>query len=260
MNAWRCDLCGGARQEPLSPWIVRCLDCGLACSHPLPDPAELQQRYGSDYYAGWDGAGDRLRIWRQRLKLMQPWARNGGLLDVGCGSGEFLREARKQGFEPTGTEFSDAARSAIRDFKVARDPGETAGPFDLVTLWHVLEHVPSPRQTLQVLRSKLKPSGLLFVAVPNIDSRWFNWVYRLGKGHEPELYSPQSKEPHLYHFSQQTLRRLLETSGFHILKEMPDVPDANFLYRMADLPARVLYALTGKNWTLTLFAACRRAD
>lgn len=259
MSAWRCDLCGGSRSESFSSWIVRCVQCGLVVTCPIPDPQELQERYGGDYYAGWDGSGVRERLWRRRLAIVQSHLRPCRILDVGCGAGEFVRAARGAGFEAEGTEFSAAARAMIKDFPVYPGPSGSPGGYDGITLWHVLEHTPSPKDMLEQVHARLGPGGVLFIAVPNVKSYWFNGVYRLVKGKWPELYTPETKEPHLFHFSAQTLRKYLESSGFKVKFESCDVPDTNPYYRLADWPARAFFRSSGINWTTTLLAISTKA-
>lgn len=260
MSDWHCDLCGSERAQPFSAHTVRCSDCSLVATHPTPAAAELQRRYGSGYYAGWDGGGARAVLWRRRLDIVRRILPSGRILDAGCGAGEFVRAARAAGYEAEGTEFSAAARAAVRDFPVYPGLPEAPGPYRAVTLWHVLEHTPSPTDMLLQARRALQPGGFLFVAVPNLDSYWFNAVYRLAKGRRLELYTPETKEPHLVHFSRRTLRRLLEKTGFSPRLESCDVPDADWRYRLSDWPARALCRLTGVNWTTTLLSVCVKTD
>lgn len=257
--AWRCDLCGSAAGEPIAPWIVRCDGCSLVATHPQPDGAALARRYGSGYYAGWNCGGGRGRLWRDRLRIVQKFLSSGSILDVGCGSGEFLAMARGAGFQVAGTEFSEAARASIREFPVYPSPRETPGTWDAVTLWHVLEHGRSPRRMLSSVREKLRPDGFLFIAVPNVESAWFDSIYRCFKWKSPELYTPEAKEPHLFHFSSRTLRRYLESGGFKPTWEALDVPDADWRKRLVDLPARLWYRLSGVNRAMTLLLVSRRA-
>lgn len=258
MKGWRCALCESERFISVGRMIVECPDCSLVATHPAPDDEELQTRYGSEYYGGWDGSGSRRRLWGRRLRVVREFVPRGRVLDVGCGSGEFLEVARREGFEVAGTEFSPAARSSVRGSVVYRDVTEAAGEWDAVTLWHVLEHVRSPREMLVTIRQRMKPRGFLFVAVPNLEARWFNLVYRCVKGRWPELYSAGAKEPHLFHFRRGTLELLLERTGLVPLRVSPDVPDADPRLRIIDLPARALFYLLGINWTLSLLVVARK--
>lgn len=258
MEGWRCDLCGSTRAEAFCPHVVRCLGCSLVATHPQPE--RLQERYGEGYYAGWTGSGRRAKLWESRLALLQGVVGSGRLLDVGCGSGEFLAAARAAGFDASGTEFSAAARRLMKGGPVYERPAAAPGLFDVVTMWHVLEHTPSPRAVLGEVREKLKPGGRLVLAVPNVDSHWFDLVYRCVKLKRNPLYAPDNKEPHLFHFSTRTLGRYLAECGFAVERRGLDVPDyADRRKLLVDVPARALYRLTGVNWALTQFAAARKA-
>ena len=258
---WRCDLCGRKRYRTLSPFIIQCRECSLVATYPQPADQELQERYGTNYYAGWNGAGGRARLWSERLKIVQKAVRSGRLLDMGCGSGEFLKTARQAGFDAAGTEFSARARTLIQDGPVYKSPEEATGLWDAITLWHVLEHAPSPRELLKQTYAKLRAGGWLFIAVPNVNSHWFDIVYRCLKGKKNELYTPEAKEPHLFHFSSQTLRRYLESSSFTVRAQGLDVPDyADFRKRWVDGPARLWFHLTGINWASTHLIIARKKD
>jgi SAM-dependent methyltransferase len=231
---------------------VQCEKCSLVATFPQPQPSELQERYKENYYTGWDGGGGRRRLWAARLRLLRRVAVSGRLLDVGCGAGEFLNVARAAGFDATGTEFSDAARGRTSGPPVYKRPSEAPGEYDLITMWHVLEHTPSPMETLREVSAKLRPGGKFILAVPNVDSHWFDLIYRVFKGKPSALYTPETKEPHLFHFSTKTLRKALESAGYRVRWHGLDVPDyADNRKLLVDVPARLAFRLTGRNWALT---------
>jgi len=139
----------------------------------------------------------------------------GRILDVGCGRGNFLEVMAARGFDVYGTEFS--AVSAQRARMLFPDRiflGEHATTelaeqqFDLITLWHVIEHLRDPYGTVCRLHKLLKPEGRLVLAQPNIDS----WQARLGGAVWFHLDIPR----HLYHFSPTTLAALLDQAGFRV--------------------------------------------
>src|SRR5262249_52465610 len=156
------------------PRPVACGDCGLVFIDPVPDEAIDAASYGPEYYEPWQGAqtGPRRRMWSRRLALLGRRRARGTLLDVGCGDGHFLAAARAAGWRVDGIEFSPegARRAAARigrpvavgDLALT---GHLQGPFDVVTLWHVLEHLIHPRAMLEAARTRLAPEGLLVVAV-----------------------------------------------------------------------------------------------
>jgi ubiquinone/menaquinone biosynthesis C-methylase UbiE len=200
--------------------VVTCGRCDLRYTRPLPDEEDLAELYPETYYVNnrtnWLSADVLRRAfehgvqWRHRQALLRRPP--GRILDVGCGSGNFLAALRSRGWNAYATEFSDAAVAMARrrGITVHRGTVEDAGypddHFDVVTMWHVLEHVPAPRETLDELRRILKPDGLLVVEVPDSASLTFRLCGRDWMG----LDVPR----HLQHFTPTTLVRLLTDSGF----------------------------------------------
>ncbi len=235
---------------------------------------EYYDRTGAEYYlspAKLESDYAAVRFERE-LRLFRRYCREGAVLDVGCSSGAFLFQLRKQFpgcYDILGTDVSgpplDYAES--RGIPVARG-SFLAGSlpedeFDAITFWAVIEHLAEPKLFLQKAATLLKPSGLCFVLVPNMNSlavRLLGWRYRY-------IY-PQ----HLNYFTTETLTRLAE-SQFSVLelrsshfnplviwkdwrgggKEVPNQQRAELLkrttaYKQNPLlwPAKALYLLTEK--------------
>jgi SAM-dependent methyltransferase len=227
-----CALCGsreraaiGAFQDRLAvdaaPFdLVRCSPCGHV--YVDPRPADMGPFYPSGY---WSAPGKprgiavleqayREGLIRRELRRVQRLARAGSkLLDVGCGTGDFLDIARRAGFQVTGVEFAGPAAEYARDQRglevrlgTLGEADLPSGSFDVVTLWHVLEHVPDPVTTLREAHRLLTPGGLLVVQVPNFGSlqaqtfknRWYG------------LDVPR----HLHHFTPGSLGEALRRGGF----------------------------------------------
>ncbi len=224
-----CGLCGGTNAEPLFEaensrlrvtgqkfWLQRCRSCGLVYTSPRPSLEEMGPFYCGEYYTPESSAlvkwlGDYFD--RERVCYARQSKSGGKVLDVGCGGGVFLDLMASAGFDVHGLEPSESARDhlppAIRD-RVQFGPFENAkfqeNSFDLVTLWHVLEHVPAPLDTLIKARELLGPGGELVVEVPNygsIEARWLGpfWF---------ALDVPR----HFWHFTPATLRSMAEKAGF----------------------------------------------
>jgi len=267
----RCPLCGGA---PVSV-IERCGEvhtelcgrCDVAYLTPVPTLPELGAHYDEGYYRDWvtSQRRSRRRLWRQRLALVRARRTGGDLLDVGCGDGSFLEAAQGAGFLCAGTELSDYAAERVR--RRLRIPVMTgpvraiewpAASFDVVTLWHVLEHLVNPRGDLAIVHRLVRPGGLLFVAVPNRLCTVFNSVYRMIKGAPPPFYTPDERELHLFHFTPAGVRRLLEQQGFRVLSTGMDVEDADWRKRWVDRVARAGFHLTGVNRSLTVLVVAEK--
>lgn len=210
--------------------IVRCRHCHLVYLNPRPDQHQIRPYYPADGYFCFnlDAAPTHLGQDDPLLQVLRQLDLAGSrLCDVGCGTGRFLLAARQTGWQVAGIEPHDRARRRCNarlgerlvfpSFERARFP---PGAFDLVTFWHALEHLPSPRAALGESHRILRKGGLLALAVPNFQSLerrvWgANWI---------AIMAPT----HLFHFTRSTLRRYLETSGFEIVAESHP-PAANSL-------------------------------
>jgi 2-polyprenyl-3-methyl-5-hydroxy-6-metoxy-1,4-benzoquinol methylase len=234
--------------------VLKCAHCGLIFVDPIPELSLLANHYDAGYYAGWLGnqREERRRMWQRRLKTIERRFRTGSLLDVGCATGAFLQLAQNSGWEIRGTEYSTyAAKFARGLLKVdiycghLMDAHYEASFFDVVTFWHVLEHVNDPMRYLQEARRILKPSGLLVIAVPNVNDYVMQIAYRIVKGRPLKLFSKDDREIHLYHFSAETLRNYLRKAGFECLKISPDYGITGYSKKVVNAIAVALYLTTG---------------
>jgi len=232
-----CDVCGGAAFSSLDADanIVSCNACGYRFVNPRPSQSEIAAAYSDPhFYDGWleDDAG-REQMWAKRLRLVRQRVRGNRVLDVGAGIGTFLAMARDRGWQVAGTEVSTSAlelarsRHGIDLFNgQAEDLPLPTNAFDVVTLWHVLEHVPSPSRLLRVCHDVLVPSGWIVIAVPNdsdsimLRNRIKRRVFGLlGRPVAPrvryERLGPGS-EIHLSHFTLPVLERVLSKERFQL--------------------------------------------
>ncbi len=250
-----CRICGAERLRPyfsLGPdRFFRCRDCGLIQIFPLP-----QIQTGDDYL-GYDL--DRYRTFvrqflvpqfRRGLRLIMEFKSGGRLLDVGCGTGEFLRLAQEAGFAVQGVEPSaTAAEMAERSGEVFH--GELAdfhlqeSVYDVITLWSVLEHVPAPFSFLGMLRQTLRDDGVVGLRIPTARGLLpltALWLYRItaGRIRTPlaAVYQTDWHYKHFYYYSLRNLRVLLRESGFEILcvRRENSYDLESLKYRMAYLP------------------------
>jgi 2-polyprenyl-3-methyl-5-hydroxy-6-metoxy-1,4-benzoquinol methylase len=249
------------------PRALQCRGCGLIFLDPVPSEAYETGAYGSDYYAPWQGREEkaRRRLWRRRLAALDRHGARGTLLDVGCGDGLFLETAQQRGWRGDGIEFSpEGARRAAARLRRPIAVGDLAarsllpGPYDIVTLWHVLEHLPEPRPMLEAARRRLRPGGTLVVAVPNTDNLPMRAAYRVARGRPLPLWEPGAREPHVSHFTPATLREILARAGFEILAVEPDRCALTPAKRLIDAAAAVLSSLGGTLLTDAIAAFARR--
>jgi 2-polyprenyl-3-methyl-5-hydroxy-6-metoxy-1,4-benzoquinol methylase len=187
----RCDVCLEGPMEHLLSLpqfeIVRCSKCGLRSRSPLPDKDELLAWYADPAYRehpyftdrrkpGCLDREDRLGLRTlSRLRVLTPQGRN--LLDVGSGTGRFLRLAADAGWNVVGTELSDQAMDHLRDslgiplYGGFVEEIDFAGrTFDAITLWDVIEHVRSPSAVIRTLAALLNSGGVIYMYTPLADS------------------------------------------------------------------------------------------
>ena len=199
--------------------IAHCRCCGQVVTVPVP--ADIGRYYPIGYYG--DAGGRRFpaliewlqeRLYARRVRRVLRVLRrkNGSVLDIGCGRGLLLRAFRQQGCAVLGTEFSENACRFARDvLKIPVKIGllhEMNFPdknFDVVVMWHVLEHVSDPRATLAEVSRILRPGGIFLVGVPNFGSP----EARLAKGGWFHLDVPR----HLSHHTRKSLEGALSSAG-----------------------------------------------
>lgn len=212
--------------------MERCVACGTAITVSAPHTGpkasaapEVPDLHETGAYAPTLPIGARLvaPIQRaydaQRLRLVRSVVAPGAtLVDAGAGRGRFVAHARDAGYHATGIEPSARGVDHARDRYGVRlmragieDAPVASGSVDVVTLWHVLEHVEDPAATLRVLRSWLRPGGVLLIGVPNLSS----WQARLGGDRWWHLDLPR----HHTHFTTRGLRALLRREDFDIVRE-----------------------------------------
>lgn len=272
-----CDICGGSSLRSCDPAadIVECAECRYRFVNPRPTHLDIVEAYSEpNFYEAWlANDGGREKMWRKRLHGLPRLPAGSRVLDIGAGIGTFLALARDEaGWVVAGTEISRSAVQLARErhglelmvgqFEELSLPAAT---FDLITLWHVLEHVPSPSRLLEACHRALVPGGWLALAVPNDSSA--RWSVQQIKGclrrSKPARYQPLARaaEIHLSHFSQPVLAQLLGQNGFRATQWSIDDHYANPQLRTDTLVAlhRAVLRLTGHNFGQTIFSVSQRA-
>ncbi|NIM90466.1 MAG: methyltransferase domain-containing protein [Candidatus Aminicenantes bacterium] len=257
-----CSLCGLNRtqiiQEAEEPFkVVKCRNCGLVYTNPQPERGLIEEHYQEEYYREWmeKQMEKRIPMWKKRLKEITQYKNKGHLLDVGCGIGTFLKLAKEEGFGISGTEISEYASRYVKEnlrIDVLRgDIEELDFPpesFDVLTMWHTLEHLPNPKAALKEINRILKREGLLVIATPNLNNFITRVLYFLAKGKKLKLFSDRAKELHLYHFSIHTLASMLKETGFRIIKIDMDLAQLAFPKKILDYLTFIVHAITRKNF------------
>jgi SAM-dependent methyltransferase len=214
----RADLLYGTTDELFT--IARCVGCGLVRLDP--QPSDLARFYPAAYWLEPTPLEDAYRrlVLRDHLRFVKRALGTGQcVLDVGCGSGLFLREllAARPGLKAVGLDnSSQAVTTARRRYGIRVIAADllhspfSDGSFDLITMFHVLEHLSDPAAYLAAAHRLLAAEGKLVLQTPNLDC----WQYRLFGSRWSGLDVPR----HLYDFRAEDLCRLLENNGFRIVR------------------------------------------
>ena len=237
-------------QNPFN--IVGCMQCSFRFTNPRPTNDNLPEFYKSINYISHSNTKKgfvsqvyhlvRKYTLNQKLKLLKANVAVGNLLDYGCGTGTFLKQANAKGWNSYGTEPDEGARELSNSNKKlafvnkqelnAFDPLIT---FNAITLWHVLEHVTDLQETLEFFKQKLNPNGVLIIAVPNYNS----YDAKHYKAHWAAYDLPR----HLYHFEAKTISQLLAKYGFALNETYPMKFDSFYVSMLSEkyLSGRINY-------------------
>lgn len=214
MNHTNCLICSSPDLKPLSGYekahLCKCGNCGFVFAQKIPTSQELEE-----HYEGY-GRNDYLspitiKRYNELLDQMEPYRKTNKLLDVGCGIGYFLEEAKKRGWEVYGTEFTDEAvaiciQKGIYIQKGVLDPANyEKESFDVITSFEVIEHINNPIEELTNFNKLLRKGGLVYLTTPNFNSLL---RYRLKSAYNVIVY-PE----HLSYYTPSTLKQVFVKAG-----------------------------------------------
>lgn len=257
-----CPACGNGRPSPHitgPPAIVRCPACSHMWLAEFPAKGSREAGYQADYYS--EGTATRFVGPFEAASLFFRWLRMrsirsmvpgpGAILDVGCGRGVMLGLFREKGWKTLGTQLSRTAADAARRLRGVEvavgelpDLALPAGSFDVVTLFHVLEHLEDPCRYLAEARRLLSPGGLLVIEVPDHSGPGF----RLLKERHLCVDHPN----HLHFFTPGSLEAAFARTGFRVESKRGFSPEyspfttlQNLLNALPGEPNRLYRALMG---------------
>jgi SAM-dependent methyltransferase len=229
----RCPVCSSAsRSLFLTKFeipIYRCLECrvGYAGLHPrVFDDVYSQDGYLEVTLDAYDKSRKyrQERFGRERVEIIKKYVTEGRLLDIGCGSGWFL-ESAGEFFRCEGVEFGDALRQWTKrqyGFRIYKTAEEASGPFDVITAFDVIEHVPDPVETLKQVARLLRPGGIGLIYTPNFDSLAF-----LAVQEQNNLICPPQ---HLFYFNRSSFLKCCELAGLELVHFETKGTDAQDIY------------------------------
>ncbi|KIC94482.1 class I SAM-dependent methyltransferase [Flavihumibacter solisilvae] len=224
--------------------IWECADCRLRFTQDVPDSDSIGPYYKSENYISHSdtskGMVNRLyhlvrnHTLRQKRKLLvrSTKKRTGAILDIGAGTGAFLNEMKQAGWRVTGLE-PDAGARAVAAERYSLNLLEPStlfqletGSFDAITMWHVLEHVHTLQDYIKRVKELLKPGGWFIIALPNYTS--------LDAMHYGEAWAAYDVPRHLYHFSPESVKQLLQRNGLTYREGRPMWFDSFYISMLSE--------------------------
>lgn len=227
-------------QEPFK--ILECKECGLLYTTPRPNKDEIGRYYKSEeYYSHQENKEGFIPKVYEKVKsvnlknkygIATEGKEKGKALDIGCGVGDFLHTMEQHGWDCTGVEPSEDAKAIakkrIKGQLLSSEEQEYLpdNNFDVITMWHVLEHVDDIRWQIQQLHRLCKPGGRIIIALPNYKS--YDGQYYKAE------WAAYDVPRHLNHFNKETLIKILEESGLRHVKTEKLVWDAYYISYMSE--------------------------
>ncbi len=204
-----------------------------------PIPPDLEKYYDSEEYKSHHNSKKTVlnfiyntvkkRSFKSKQTLFKNGKANKTLLDVGAGTGDFLLYCKENEFDVTGIEPNKTARKKAKEkgIKLHKKVDDVLGKkFDVITMWHVLEHVPNLYECLDQLKTLLDDNGKLIIAVPNFKS--YDAEYY------KEFWAAYDVPRHLWHFSQKSIHRLFNAVDMKVTKVHPMKYDSFYVSLLSE--------------------------
>ncbi|MEK0442165.1 MAG: hypothetical protein RL403_1143 [Bacteroidota bacterium] len=221
--------------------LCLCGDCELLFTNPRPKEEEIGPYYDFKEYYSHEDKVQNFTQWvyqkirnysiRKKVDLIYGLSKGGSLLDYGCGTGEFLQEAKRQKWTVRGIEPSEKARGQAlgklpNQIVQTMDELPEDESYDVITLFHVLEHIHRLRKTLKNIVKHLKSSGYLIIAVPNPHSEDANYYGTTWAGYDVPR--------HLYHFSKKSMAVIQGEFELELIQVKPMIFDSYYVSLLSE--------------------------
>lgn len=211
----KCLICNSIHLEDLigyeKNYLQKCKECDFVFCSQKPSHEELIQHY-NQYTRGGEISSITIKRYQELLDIFEPYRKNNNIIDIGCGDGYFLVEAKKRGWNVYGTEFTDEAVDNCRKNGINIHQGKLDSNnyskefFDIITSFEVIEHINNPKEELVEVIKILRTGGGFYITTPNFNalSRYYY------KGDWGVIEYPE----HLSYYTSKTLNYMLTSFGF----------------------------------------------
>lgn len=223
--------------------IVSCQGCHFKFTNPRPKTIDLSKYYKSEAYISHSNTKKglisqlyhlvRKYTLKQKLKIVKPYLSGESILDYGCGTGMFLKTCSEAKINAYGIEPDDDAKKIALSMGLSVFSNKQTllstmpnVKFGAISLWHVLEHVTDLDDTINFFNSKLNPSGVLIIALPNYKS--FDAEYY------KQFWAAYDLPRHLYHFDKKTIKQLFTNHGFELINTLPMKFDSYYVSMLSN--------------------------
>lgn len=221
--------------------LCKCTKCDLLFTNPRPDQSEIGPYYEFPQYFSHDDQSKSLTQWvynkarkrniQNKISLIQSLLNTGSWLDYGCGTGELLYAAQENGWKVSGVEPNQKARSLAtnklnKSIKSELSEIKSNKKFDIITLFHVLEHIHELKSSLKTLIKHLNSKGYILIAIPNPES--FD-AKKYGK-----FWAGWDVPRHLYHFSRSAMIFLEKEFDLELIEEKPMKMDSYYVSMLSE--------------------------